>query len=219
MNLERPVQELLPGESEMKPNVIQYWEQRKNLVYYHVLKVMTTDISRRSSSMIDVGSNGCPYLDWFPHITHRTSIDLSAPYIAEGIKSLRGDFLSWKPDRKYDVVTCFQVLEHVPPVEEFAKKLLSIGRVAVVSVPYRWPAGRTKGHVNDPVDELKLLKWFGRPPNYQYLCREVMTSLSRLVQVYDRIDEPWNCLNERNTILLARSQATIKSAINSPSKT
>ena len=29
-------------------------------------------------------------------------------------------------------------------------------------------------HVHDPVDQQKLRDWFGREPNYEYLCKEVV---------------------------------------------
>lgn len=59
---------------------------------------------------------------------------------------------------------CLQVLEHVPDPAAFAQKLFALADVVVISVPYKWPKGMTKGHTHDPVDELKLRKWTGREP-------------------------------------------------------
>ena len=59
---------------------------------------------------------------------------------------------------------CLQVLEHLEDPETFARKLFESGRSVIVSVPYRWPAGLRPGHVQDPVDEAKLIGWTGRTP-------------------------------------------------------
>lgn len=179
-----------------------YWEKRKAILYYQVVKIIVGHLSQGAESIIDVGSAACPYLDWFDHVTVRTSIDLKRPYVAKGIKSVTGDFLKWTPDRKYDVVTCLQVLEHVPPAEKFAQKLLTTGKVVIVSVPYRWPKDHTESHVHDPVNRSKLRSWFGREPNYEYICSELMAPLSRIVQVYDGVvSERYTSLRQRDAIL------------------
>jgi len=194
-----------------KPAQNAYWEKRKDVLYYQVARVLTSHLSKRAKSIIDVGSAGCPYLDWFNHIPNRTSIDLKRPYEAKGVKSITSDFLTWEPDRTYDIVTCFQVLEHVPDAEAFAQKLLKLGKVVVVSVPYKWPKGKTKSHIHDPVDEEKMLSWFHRKPNFEYICREVIAPVDRLIQVYDVMDEPWDATGRRDQ-LLAKS-GTVDSTV------
>jgi hypothetical protein len=178
----------------------RYWEDRKDILYYQVARVLTSHLSKKAGSIIDIGSAGCPYLDWFDHIPKRTSLDLKRPYNANGVTSVTSDFLTWEPDQAYDVVTCFQVLEHVPDAEAFAQKLLHIGGIVVVSVPYKWEKGRTKSHVQDPVDEEKMLSWFHRKPNFEYVCREVVAPVDRLIQVYDVIEEPWAAINRRSRL-------------------
>ena len=179
----------------------QYWEERKDILYYQVARVLVERIGKKARSIIDVGSAGCPYVDWFDFIPHRASVDLKRPYEAPGVHSFTGDFLAWEPDRHYDIVTCMQVLEHVPPAREFAQKLLSIGNVVVVSVPYKWPKGKTKSHVHDPVDEAKMLDWFGREPNFSYICTEVLAPVDRLIQVYERFPDKWAALTRRDSII------------------
>lgn len=185
-----------------KSTTLSYWEKRKSILYYQVVKIIADHLSQGANSIIDVGSAACPYLDWFDHVPNRSSIDLKKPYVAKGIKSFTGDFLKWEPDRDYDIVTCLQVLEHVPQAGDFAQKLLSIGKVVIVSVPYKWPEDHTASHVHDPVDEDKLRSWFGRTPNYQYICAELMAPLSRIIQVYDgAVGEPYATLRERDAII------------------
>jgi len=178
-----------------------YWEKRKHLVYYNVIRILVGKLSQDASSLLDVGSGNCPYLEWFDHVDERISLDAVRPYSAPGITSVKQDFLQWSPQDKVDVATCLQVMEHVPAVEEFARKLLDVANVLVISVPYKWPAGRTPGHVHDPVDEAKLHQWFGRKPNYSYMCREITGEVYRLVQVYDQTGKPWRSLKDRERLL------------------
>jgi hypothetical protein len=93
--------------------------------------------------------------------------------------------LQFEPGVEFDLVTCFQVLEHVPEPKAFARKLLDLGKVVVVSVPYKWRKGKVRFHPNDPVDEAKLTKWFGRTPVYSHLSEEIeLDRAQRLIQVY-----------------------------------
>jgi len=179
-----------------------YWEKRKHLVYYNVIRILVGKLSETSGSLLDVGSGNCPYLEWFDHVPERISLDAIRPYSAPGVTPVKTDFLEWSPGRKFDVVTCLQVMEHVPDVAAFAGKLLDIAEVLVISVPYKWPAGQTPGHIHDPVDEKKLLGWFKRKPSYSYMCREITGNVFRLVQVYDQAAKPWKSLKERAALLL-----------------
>jgi len=174
-----------------------YFEKRKNLLYYQAVRTLVTGLSGEAKSIIDIGSAGCPYLDWFPAIPHKTSIDIQEPYRGRKIKAIRGDFLSWKADRHYDIALCLQVLEHVDDPGAFAKKLLETANIVIASVPYQWEAGRCKSHIHDPVDENKMLLWFGRKPNFSYICHEIKSCNPRLLQVYDQSGCCWNYLNKR----------------------
>ena len=188
-----------------------YWNSRKNYVYYQVARILTERLGADCKSLIDVGSSGCPYIDWFPFIPERTSLDLRNPYEAEGIVSIKADFLTWEPQRRYDLVTCMQVLEHVPDAAGFAQKLLSIGDIVIVSVPYKWAAGSSKVHVHDPVDEKKMQRWFGRAPNFSYVCQEVQAPIKRLINVYEPRAKAWSGTNERAK-LLANDPGAVGSA-------
>lgn len=155
--------------------------------------------------MLDVGSNNCPYLDWFPKVPERVSVDLLHPYEAPGVVSIKSDFLSWSPSRKFDVVTCLQVLEHIPDAGAFARKLLEVSKVLVVTVPYKWARGGVKSHVHDPVGEEKMLEWFGRRPNFSYRCQKVTADVVRLIHVYDFLPDPWDGLRKREGLLKKQS--------------
>lgn len=186
---------------------VSYWERRQSALYYKVVRSLVDGLGTDANSILDVGSAGCPYLDWFSGIPDRASVDLRKPYAAPGIRSFTSDFLNWEPDKKYDIVTCLQVLEHVPDAKAFAKKLLSSGEIIVVSVPYKWRKGHEKTHVHDPVDEAKMMRWFERRPNYEYVCQEVDNDLKRLIQVYEPDLQPWKSLSHRRHQLNHRNDA------------
>ncbi len=167
---------------------LSYWDKRKNNIYLRYVDYIMCALSDETKSIIDVGSRNCPYLDWFPWAKERVSLDLKTPYKGSGVRSIKTNFLTWEPDKRYDVVLCLQVLEHVPPVEEFAAKLLEIGRHVIVSVPYKWPETAMQGHVHDPIDRAKFLSWFPRRPDYMIVAREPMSRSQmsgRLVAYFD----------------------------------
>ena len=51
----------------------------------------------------------------------------------------------------------------------------------IISVPYQWPAGYHRGHVQDPVDEDKLFAWTRREPSTLKIVRD---ERARLIAVY-----------------------------------
>ncbi len=164
-----------------------YWQRRKNAIYLFATRQICGRFCGSPSSVIDVGSNRTPTLEWHRRTASRlVSLDLRRPYAAPGVESLTCDFLQYRPDKGFDLVTCFQVLEHVPDPAAFAKRLLEIGGVIVVSVPYKWKKGRCKHHLHDPVDQAKMLAWFGREPDFSYVARE-LSRVARLINVYKNI--------------------------------
>lgn len=161
---------------------MSYWTERKTQVYYQHVYALASFIGRDAESVIDVGSNGCPYLDWFGWIPRRLSVDLRNPYRADHVEGIEADFLKFSPAETFDLGLCLQVLEHIPDAETFAKKLQETARELIVSVPYKWPANHQPkiGHIHDPVDEKKIGAWFGRQPDFQMISTE-RTGVRRLI--------------------------------------
>lgn len=163
-----------------------YWDRRRDLLYLHASRQICERFAPEIATVLDVGSHGTPTLEWHRDRASRlVSVDLRRPYEAEGVESVTADFLKYQVDEPFDLVTCFQVLEHVPEVAAFAQKLLAVSRVLVVSVPYKWPAGSCRYHIHDPVDEHKMKLWFEKNPRYSYVIREIAANRARLIQVYD----------------------------------
>lgn len=180
-----------PAEKKPARKSDTYFRDRYDLLYYQYMFYIARVVGRDAQSVLDVGSNRCDYIDWLWWIPTRTSLDLNAPHEGPGVRAIRQDFLTWVPDRAYDLVLCLQTLEHIPEVAAFSRKLLKTGRHLIVSVPFEWPEG-TQYHVNDPVTREKLDGWMQRPPNYAQVVDEPFPSSDgksrRLIAYYDTAD-------------------------------
>ena len=111
-------------------------------------------------------------------------VALDARYILPqaGIETIVMDFMNYQPESDFDLVLCLQVLEHLREPATFAKKLLETGRTVIISVPYRWPKGEHKEHLQDPVDEAKLELWMQRKPTTTSIIAD--QKKERLIAVY-----------------------------------
>ena len=170
-----------------------YWERREGARYFKEVRRLAHSAAPGACSILDVGSNGCPYLDWFRHIPRRVSLDIETPYANSGIESIRADFFDYMPRERFDLVLCLQVMEHIPDAGAFAQRLLAVGRTVITSVPYKWAPEKCAGdHVHDPVDEAKMLGWFGRPPSVSFIAWErkgLRWRAPRLVSCYSHAGE------------------------------
>lgn len=181
-----------------KQTSTEYWNARSHSIYLYAVTELVRGLGNDARSIIDIGSAACPYIDWFEWIPQRTSLDLRKPYTSPTVVGIKSDFLVWEPDHLYDIATCLQVLEHIPDARSFAQKILSISRIAIVSVPYKWKPGRNTSHVHDPVDEEKMRTWFEREPNFSYQITEIVSGSPRLIQVYERESTiRWKSLSKR----------------------
>jgi hypothetical protein len=160
-----------------KPNKAQkaksYWDKRKHMFYFQHVRTIVHFTGRDAKSLIDIGTQGCPYLEWFDWIPTRVSVDLDRPYRSETVQGVQADFLTYHPGKRFDFALCLQVLEHIPDVERFAQKLLHTADHVLISVPYCWPAGQCKSHIHDPIDFDKVLAWFRREPDFHMISKEL----------------------------------------------
>ena len=133
---------------------------------------------------------------------------LSLRRIAEkfGVVAIQADFLEWQlpeaplatggsaPGRAvaaapqaqpFDLVLCSEVVEHVPQPRAFVRKLLSAGKVLVLSVPYRWaPCDDTKcHHVSNQITRDMIAGWAGRQPDAFDVVQET-SGEQRIICVY-----------------------------------
>jgi hypothetical protein len=163
-----------------------YWEGRKDSVYLKAARDICARHLKKHDAVLDVGSNRTPTITWHRKKARRlVSVDLRNPYRGKDVESIAGDFFDYPSEPGFELVTCFQVLEHVPDAHAFAQKLLATGRTCIVSVPYKWPKGKCKWHIHDPVDQVKMLGWFGKAPLEIFIAREETADSDRLICVYE----------------------------------
>lgn len=161
---------------------MSYWQDRRHMRYYNQTLEFAQRYAAGGDSVLDVGSRDCEYIAWFDWFQRKVVLDLKPPPPRPGVETVAGDFLTWQPDTTFDLVLCLQVLEHLADPAPFCRKLLAASRVVIVSVPYRWPKGLCRYHVQDPVDEAKLAGWAGRAALDQAVVRD--GARERLVAVF-----------------------------------
>ena len=169
----------------------KYWERRMDMLYYQYVDYIVRTLGHDAQSMIDVGTASCPYLEWFDWIPEKVSFDMATPYQSENVVGVQGDLMNYDFGREFDILTCLQVLEHVPEAGKFARRLLEISKTVVISVPFKWGADTVRDHIHDPIDGKKLRRWMGRKPNYSIVVEEPFRKPRRLIAIYDRDPTIW----------------------------
>ncbi|MBX4145823.1 hypothetical protein K1X09_00420 [Paenibacillus lautus] len=191
-------------QEEIKEYSPSYWEKRSNMMYYQYIKYMVQALAADANSLIDVGSSNAEYIESFDWISKRNTLDIENPYSSLNVEGIKADFLQFKPLQKYDFITCLQVLEHVPDVISFARKLFEIGDNVLISVPYMWEANSCAEHIHDPIDFDKLYDWIGRVPDYHIIVQEPLFNSSksrRLICYYHSTPEKLSLNTARKNVL------------------
>jgi len=160
----------------------EYWEKRKNNFYYRYLELLLRIFASEAKSILDVGSNATPILEYCDWIPDRTSIDIRNPYRSETVKGIKINFFDFNPENKFDIVTCLQVLEHIPLAGDFSKKLFAVSKSVIISVPYKWGIDKRINHFHD-VDEEVLFSWTRRKPDHSIIVPE-KDNKKRLIAYY-----------------------------------
>lgn len=156
----------------------EYWERRKVSPYYRKAVDFAKQYAPHAKSVLDVGGRDCQYILWCDWIAHKVIVDLQT-FPLDGVNTVQADFMKCEWPRPFDVVLCLQVLEHLQDAPAFARRLLEVGRIVIVSVPDRWPKGQCENHLHDPVDQTKIDGWMGRAPLTN------IVSDKRIVAVYE----------------------------------
>jgi hypothetical protein len=143
----------------MSKVVSEYWQTRKEYHYYRKVIEFAKEYAPNARTAIDVGPLDTPFLELIDWVPSKTAIDLECLPALDGATNLQGDFMQFEPERPFDVVFCLQVLEHLKAPKPFAQKLLGMGKIVIITVPYKWPKWWCKYHLQDPVNNAKLLRW------------------------------------------------------------
>jgi hypothetical protein len=125
-----------------------------------------------------------PTLDYYPNAKIKYSIDPVTPYTGEGVIPVYQDFAVWQSDEPIEFGTCMQVMEHVKNPSLFAKNLLLLCEVVLISVPYMEPSGLNPGHIHNMINYDTIVDWFGREPNYHYIATE-LSGDRRIICLFD----------------------------------
>jgi len=160
----------------------QYAEERKTLKYYQGVKEAILRYSP-GDSILDVGC-GATDVVGTGEFTQRLAINTD-PIDGYAWPLTVGAWPDVElPLDKYSVVTCCQVLEHLSDEQlaEFTQRLKLVAKTLIISVPFLWKKGACKHHLQDPVDEAKLLGWMQIAPDRTTIYED--RSRKRLVAEY-----------------------------------
>lgn len=141
----------------------KYFKDRQALKYYQVVREMILDYSP-GESILDVGCGGSDIVLTGDFVVRQAVNTL--PLEGFSVPLAVGTWPDVElPRETYDVVTCMQVMEHLPDqvIPAFAERLRAVAeKVLIVTVPFKWPKGVCKYHLQDPVDRDKMYSWLGR---------------------------------------------------------
>ena len=179
---------------------------RDSLNYYKVLWFAALQYAMHAQTALEVGCSYDPFLNHLSWIPDRTCVQpYQATYEAgenreqhahNGVKNITADFETWDTQGKtWDIIICSQVLEHLNRPSPFARKLLEVGDVAIISVPYLWHDERftTARHKSHHITMEKVLEWVHpAKPSLTTIVTEYkegeghFSPLQRLVMVFER---------------------------------
>lgn len=153
----------------LTPRERNYWLCRRNNNLYQRLRSLVQEHGASAESILDVGAYVTPFVnefDWIPEkaTTDRQLDRAPADYFeALNVTAFLGDFMTIDFPRRYDIVLCFEVVEHLTDdvVQGFVQRLLEVGKTVIVSTTFELPEGIVPGHVQDPISREEFVSWFG----------------------------------------------------------
>jgi len=160
----------------------QYWKMlqdyanfRKEFGYYKEAYRMSRELyTKEGGSVLDVGSKDVTItIDMFPDSFEKFMLDNDYPEGFEPSKEIvkiKADLYHVNLDRRFNIVFCQQVLEHLENPELAFKKLINFSEdVLVVSVPYgSWH--ETKW---DPINQERVFRWSGMKPKLETIVKDL----------------------------------------------
>ncbi len=115
------------------------WNEHPNVALFERFAGRIERLAPGARTLLDVG---CGRGDLLRHLRSRLGgvalhgVDLAPQDPGEGIRFFRGDFLETPSDRTFDAVTSLAVIEHVPDIRRFARRvhdLCAPGGVALLT--------------------------------------------------------------------------------------
>lgn len=122
-----------------------YWRARSSRTMVEFYKYFVDFVNGSGvESILDIGTGPTLYLNDL-NIQDITGIDLLTyddyELLKPNIKTIKGNFVksSTIEDRKYDIVSSLQTIEHIENKVEFIKKCFRIAnKYVIISFPYMW---------------------------------------------------------------------------------
>jgi len=120
-----------------------YWAERGDLRWVFERWRIAAEVIPDGASVLDVGCGTGEFIAYLreqrPHVD-ATGCDLSARAVQmtveRGVDAFVADLAMEDLDGKYDYVTCFEVLEHIPDAETALERLKAVARHQIIaSVP------------------------------------------------------------------------------------
>lgn len=180
-------------EVEKNYNTERYNNNRKKYTYYKVINEILNILEDENKTALDIGSCGVDVLGEHK-FKKRYSVSLSGSINDDKTQGFEMDFFDFEPEKKLDIVTCFQVIEHVERAYDFTQKILKIGNTAVISLPYKWYKGHNYTHIQDPVDEKKIFSWTKLKPKHTFYVVDDNNYKCRIICIYGNLTREQNKL-------------------------
>jgi len=137
----------------------KYIEERMDLPYYRIVKDQIKEIA--PETMLDVGCHG---MDIFNEVEgEKTFIDLYGNFPETG-EHIKIDINEFETEKKWEVITCLQTLEHIEDIESACNKLKGLyTKALIISLPYKWAGKQDDGHKHKNIDMKKIIELLGEP--------------------------------------------------------
>jgi len=159
-----------------------YWDIRKHQKIYVIVREKALVLAPRAMTILDVGAFESPFIKTFDWIPVKVATDLqSRPEVwtqMRGVTFIVGNFLKMDyGQNQFDLVINNQVIEHLTndTVRPFVQKILSLGRVCIISTTFEMLHGTIPGHTQDPISMDRFKSWFANPPYPGKFTTEVVT--------------------------------------------
>jgi hypothetical protein len=153
-------------------DILGYWAKRRSSRIYLMSLLFAHYFCRDKDTVADVGCHSAPLVLMLPGFKRRYAIDPN-PHAARCWRGVDGaTFLNARLEevdvkaltgrRKFDLIMCNQVIEHVDEPAPFARMLLAKARRVIVSTTFETPSGVIESHLHDPIDLQRFESWFPR---------------------------------------------------------
>jgi Methyltransferase domain len=162
-------------------DILGYWAKRKSDRIYLMSVLFAHYYCRTKDTVVDVGCHCSPLVLMLPGFRRRYAVDPN-PHAAACWRSVDGatflnvpfedvDVVALTGRRRFDLILCNQVIEHLDEPARFVETLLSKARRAIISTTFETPAGVMHSHVQDPIDLHRFEAWFPRKPMGTFISR------------------------------------------------